>query len=66
MTITTSDAPTLPWQDSIFVGGSFVPAQGGIAVSTEKAPGETLATVGLAGPDDVAGAVGAAKAAQPS
>jgi acyl-CoA reductase-like NAD-dependent aldehyde dehydrogenase len=66
VTTTAPGTRAFPWTDSIFVGGSCTPARGGNAVSQEKATGTALATVGVADPDDVAAAVGAAKAAQPA
>jgi acyl-CoA reductase-like NAD-dependent aldehyde dehydrogenase len=50
------------WQDAVFTDGQFRrPAGGGTLDVRDKASGEIFATAGLAGPEDVAPAVAAAR-----
>ncbi len=53
------------WSGALYDGG-FTPAQGGLLEVTEKATGQTLATVGLATPADVSRIAARAAAAQPA
>jgi benzaldehyde dehydrogenase (NAD) len=55
------------WRDALFSDGQFrKPVAGGTLDVRDKASGEIFATAGLAGPDDVAAAVEAARSAQPA
>lgn len=55
----------IDWQGRIRVGG-WVTGEGGTAPVIEKATGDTLAEIGLAGPADVRAAAARARAAQPA
>jgi benzaldehyde dehydrogenase (NAD) len=52
------------WKGQIFVGGAWVPGEGGVADVIEPATGAALGQSGLAGPADVATAAASASEAQ--